>query len=153
MLVNRKHFYKTFQIHWVCSTQNTVTFIWRQYFLVANTKNQGDRSWQPFGEGENADKKFRQARICYLCDTCVLLVGSYSWHVSGCPGASGLGKLTTSFLPVTANLQIIPCNNANIDHETLFLSLYAPCCPFLRQIFQKVRKMWQILISQQNSVC
>ena len=33
---------------------------------------QGGRSWQPFGEGKNGHANFRQARICYFRDKCVV---------------------------------------------------------------------------------
>ena len=33
---------------------------------------QGGRSWPPFGEGKNGHKSFRQARICYFRDKCVV---------------------------------------------------------------------------------
>ena len=35
-------------------------------------ERQGGRSWQPFVEGKIAHKNFRQARICYFCDKCVV---------------------------------------------------------------------------------
>ena len=47
------------------------------------------------------------------------------------------------------NMQYIPCNNALLAQETLFLAQRAP---FLAKVFQKVRKLRQILISQQNCV-
>ena len=33
---------------------------------------QGGRSWQLFGEGKNGHKSFRQARLCYFRDKCVV---------------------------------------------------------------------------------
>ena len=38
------------------------------------TYEQGGRSWQPFGERKNAHKSFRQARIYYFRDKCVVFV-------------------------------------------------------------------------------
>ena len=37
---------------------------------------QGGRSWQPFGEGKNGQKPFRQACICYFRDKCVVFARS-----------------------------------------------------------------------------
>ena len=46
------------------------------------------------------------------------------------------------------NMQYIPCNSALLAQETLFLNQKGT---FFTLDFQKVRKMRQILISQQNS--
>ena len=34
---------------------------------------QGSRSWEPFGEGKNGHRNFRQVRIYYFRDKCVVL--------------------------------------------------------------------------------
>ena len=41
--------------------------------LVVSSESQGGRSWQPFGEGKNGHKNFRQARIFFFfCNKCVV---------------------------------------------------------------------------------
>ena len=52
--------------------------------------------------------------------------------------------------PQKYNMQYIPCNNALHAQETLLLSQKSTFWP---QVFQKVRKSRQILISRQSSVC
>ena len=64
---------------------------------------------------------------------------------------------TAKFLRVTANSQIKFSIMCDIYHEMMhFLTMKHYCCSkntFLPQIFQKIHKLRQILISQQSSVC
>ena len=56
---------------------------------------QGGRSWQPFGEGKNGHKHFRQACICYFCDNFVMFA------------------LNCKFADlIQYNMQYIPCDSA-----------------------------------------
>ena len=40
---------------------------------------QGGRKWQPFGEGKNGYKNFRQVRIYYFRDKCVVFASNYKF--------------------------------------------------------------------------
>ena len=108
----------------------------KTYNLDSNMKTllqlrQGGRSWQPFGEGENGHTKFRQQRICYLRDKC--------FFARNCKFASLLEY----------NMQYNPCNSELLKNTVFF----PPKKLVLPELFQKVRKWEQILISGQNSVC
>ena len=87
---------------------------------------QGGRSWQPFGEGKNGHQSFRQPRICYFRDKCIVFARN-------CKFAN----------LIQYSKQYVPCNDALLAQETLLLS----------QVFQKVCKSRQTLNSRQNSVC
>ena len=92
----------------------------------------GGRSWQPFGEGKNAHTNFRQACICYFHDKYVVFVRNFNF-----------ANL------IQCNMQHTPYNDSLLAQETLLLS---PKGTLLHQVFQKVRKSRQILISRQNSL-
>ena len=69
------------------------------YDLVSEKRNdwyQGGRSWQPFGEGKNGHKSFRQARVCYFREKCVVFVRN----------------------SIQYNMQYVPCNMAHIVYYT-----------------------------------
>ena len=66
---------------------------------------QGGRSWQPFGEGKNGHKSFRQARICYFCEKCVVFA-------CNCKFANS----------IQYNMQYVLCNSALHAQETLFMT-------------------------------
>ena len=40
--------------------------------IESSYEEQGGRSWQPFVEGKNGPENFRQARIYYFCDRCIV---------------------------------------------------------------------------------
>ena len=40
--------------------------------LLEHLGAQGGRSWQHFGMGKNDHKNFRQARVYYFCDKCIV---------------------------------------------------------------------------------
>ena len=40
---------------------------------------QGERSWQPFGEGDSGHNFYRQAHICYFRDKCVVFARNYKF--------------------------------------------------------------------------
>ena len=82
---------------------------------------QGGRSWPPFGEGKNGHKSFRQARICYFRDKCVVFA-------CNCKIAN----------LIQYNMQYVPCyTSALLAQKTLFLTQKSI---FLPKVFQKVRK-------------
>ena len=87
---------------------------------------QGSRSWQPFGEGKNGHRNFRQVRIYYFRDKCVVFARNSKFE-----------NLTQY------NMQYIPCNSALLSQKTLFLTQKGT---FLPKDLQKVRKSRQILI-------
>ena len=64
---------------------------------------QGGRSWQPFGESKNGHKNFRQVRIYFICNKCVVFARNCIF-----------ANLTQY------NMQNIPCNSAFLTPETLF---------------------------------
>ena len=66
---------------------------------------QGGRSWQPFDEGKNGYKDFRQAHIYYFSDNCIVFARN-------CEFAS-----LTQY-----NMQYVPCNSSLLAQETLFLT-------------------------------
>ena len=66
---------------------------------------QGGRSWQPFGEGKNGLKNFRQPRICYFCD-------KYVVFARNCKFAN----------LIQYNMQYVPCYSELLAQETLFLT-------------------------------
>ena len=71
---------------------------------ILNTPQSG-RSWQPFGEGKKGHKNFRQARICYFRDKCVVFARNRKF---------------TNLTP--SNMQYIPCISALLAKEELFLT-------------------------------
>ena len=58
---------------------------------------QGSRSWQPFGEGKNGHKSFRQARICYFRDKCIV-------YVCNCKFANSTQYNITALTAVICNI-------------------------------------------------
>ena len=100
---------------------------------IVYTNPPGGRNWQPFVESKNGHENFRQTRIYYFRDKCVVFARK------------------SKFENVTQyNMQYIPCNSALLARETLFLNQEGT---FLPEDFQKVPKSRQILISRQKSVC
>ena len=75
--------------------------------LTASLKGsyQGSGSWQPFGENKNGHKNFRQVRIYFIRDKCVVFARNCKF-----------ANLTQY------NMQNIPCNSAFLAQETLFLT-------------------------------
>ena len=95
---------------------------------IVYTNPPGGRNWQPFVEGKNGHENFRQTRIYYFRDKCVVFARK------------------SKFENVTQyNMQYIPCNSALLAQETPKTALFLP------KYFQKVLNSRQILISQQNS--
>ena len=80
-----------------------------------------------FGEGKNGHKIFRQTRIYYFRDKCVVL-----------PRNCKIANLTQY------NMQYIPYNSALLARKTLYLTLKST---FFSKDFQKVRDSRQIIIS------
>ena len=108
----------------------------KTYYLDSNMKNllqlrQGGRSWHSFGEEEYGHTSLRQHRICYFRDKC--------FFARNCKFASLLEY----------NMQYNPCNSELLKNTVFF----PPKKLVLPELFQKVRKWEQILISGQNSVC
>ena len=66
---------------------------------------QGGRSWQPFGEGINAHQNFRQPRICYFREKCVVFARNRNF-----------ANL------ILYNMQYVPYFRALLAQETLFLT-------------------------------
>ena len=73
---------------------------------------QGSRSWQPFGEGKNGHRNFRQVRIYYFRDKYVVFARNRKF-----------ANLTQY------DMQYLPCNSAFLAQERLFLTKKAPFCP------------------------
>ena len=65
---------------------------------------QGGRTWQPFVGGKNGHEHFCQARIYNFRDKCVVFARNLKFS-----------NLTQQ------NMHYIPCNNALLAHEALFL--------------------------------
>ena len=93
---------------------------------------QGDRSWQPFGEGKNGHKNFRQACIYYF-------------------------RKEPLFLRTLAILQIQLSIICIIYHVIVYFlpnTIFDPKeNTYLSKDFRKVCESRQILISRQNSIC
>ena len=63
----------------------------------------GWQSWQPFGAGKNGHKIFRQMRIYYFCDKCVVFAHNC--------------KFANQY-----NMKYISCSSAILAQEALFLT-------------------------------
>ena len=87
-------------------------------------QSQGGRSWQPFVEGKKGHENFRQARIYYFGDKCILLAHN--------PNFANLTQY---------NMQYMPCNSVLLAQVTLFLIQKGT---FLPENFQKVRQIFSI---------
>ena len=53
---------------------------------------QGGRSWQPFGEGKNGQKNFRQSSIYFFCDKCIVFARNYKF--------ANLTQYNLQYLPI-----------------------------------------------------
>ena len=95
-------------------------------------RQQGGRSWQPFGEGKNGHETFVK-RNYYFRDKCDVFARNCKF-----------GNLTQH------KMQYLPCNSALLVQETLFLRRKKNTfiCPKISK--KKVRKSQQISISRQN---
>ena len=97
------------------------------------TQDQGCRSWQSFSEGKNGPKMFRQERIYYFRDKCVVFARNCKF------------SNWTQY-----DMQYIPCNSTLHSQETLFLTKENFFYP---KISKKCYFPTNLIISRQNSVC
>ena len=95
-------FTQYWNIWWIWDSKDSMVI--RSWLWLIITR-QGGRSWQPFREDKNSHKSFRQARICYFRDKCVVFA-------CNCKFANS----------IQYNIQYVPCNKALFAEETLFLT-------------------------------